>query len=396
MEVVARGSYDVSGVAKRDRDAPPQVIGPIGSGGGKRPPDRNLKLLFGHGVDMNPDVDWEAVHEAEAERSRDEKALDLSLKRASRREMEQNYPMLGSRSRSVGTESSGTVVPRRRRVVNLASGTDMATLMRAIRERTVVTDVINFDTGHMAIADVLIANAPDSLLPFLIEIREMVTGGNLNDRLQSCIRKAPTAQMGFDNFLQLHLQQVMQGLLLRYPGSAGARRLYEQMRTPDKYRVVEKLQNVAMRSNDTFKLGDASRLALEPGTLDEIHIVNAYGFDPLNDNAVCQALAAALAPGGLLIITAEATGPSVAPALGEMSKGDVRGSNWGKNGFPGQIPMLTILTYFDYLPGQSTIGERATVFGGHPLTRELSTRHTVGNTDMMSHLPTIRLVFRKK
>lgn len=71
--IVRGGSYNVFGNKVRNPLDPPKVIGSIGAGGEKPPPNYNFKNMWGHGVDTNFNVDWEAVRQAQYERTEYEK-----------------------------------------------------------------------------------------------------------------------------------------------------------------------------------------------------------------------------------------------------------------------------------------------------------------------------------
>lgn len=299
-------------------------------------------------------------------------------------------------------------VIQRKRVANIASGTDITTLMRANPEHG-YTEVINFDTGHMIIADVLTRNFAvadgGSLKPFKDDLWAKISNhpdyGELISRLKSYNQKkqvagATTVTWGF---IEAYLQSVLQVYLRLHPNSGGARALYTRMRDEDKYDVAIHLQELGKQlgADYGFMLGDATRLPLQTkggkDKFDEVFMINAYGFDPLHDRQVFNAIGLALKPTGLLYIVAEATGPTVAPLLGTLSRGEKKSGEWTKNGFPKSVPPLPITQHFRYRPDLSNISAG---LPDHPLLNALETRHTVGQSAMMAHIPTVTAVFEQK
>lgn len=282
-------------------------------------------------------------------------------------------------------------------IANIASGTDPSTLMHSIGEDE---NVINIDTGHMVISDAIIhANHP---LVWKAIAKEFVRL-NLNTSYPKAVKLAPVGEkvewlagtMVKDPLAgAARLKQV----LSVKAGMKGAYEIYHLLPDPLKYEIAMKLQSL-----DDFKLGDLGTFAeqsLKKGGTDIVHIINALGFDPIGDPAQALHLATGIKPGGILFITAEASGQSVASLIPKkLIWTDEALKLIGTFLLGPGIEKLTTLPlgeFFDLV--DSTVSGKAEALKSDPHTTTLDTRHTIASgasTSMEDNIPTVKLILKR-
>jgi hypothetical protein len=281
----------------------------------------------------------------------------------------------------------GRRVVQRLKIVNLASGTRPETLMAAAREEDTV---LNVDSGHMLIADILRKR----------ETRDLDdTSRSLKIKWKALDKKlAPPDGVGairagplYDSLLR---DFVIRALfeLPQYRGGVGVERLVDEQLRPrerEEFRDAIKALEFGSTPKQGFARGSVEGLSkvVSAPDVDEVHVINALGFDLINDEDAIKSVAAVLKSGGKLVITSERTGmASKAIEWRDDKTPEVDdGKPRLKNG-------LELLKRFAYVPAESAYG--AGVFeANYPGMR---THHTAGPSEFQPNVPFARLVFVKK
>ena len=297
----------------------------------------------------------------------------------------------------------GTFVERKRpkSVFNLASGTVPNTLMHPNADEQ---EVLNIDSGHMAVADAAFAYRKDNVvvdkIAHLLVLHNpknqfsLGKGKNLqteNDKIDLLKKQMIEKDSTFNSNLKLLLHDC-------YRGKDGALSFLKEMPKNVQQYALKNLNNLT-----DFRHGDlesGSGIAKEEGQADVVHMVNAFGFDPIEDEQQVVHLANMLRPGGRLVITAEATGPTVKPlwkgsnlpnSSGELFaliSTNLRETEIGKYFYLGP------LIYPHGMP--VNYGARSAVMPSNSFTRSMeTTRHTMPSekTTEMVDSTTVQITF---
>jgi len=271
-------------------------------------------------------------------------------------------------------------------VANLASGTSEATLLSPASEQV---KVVNYDTGHMAISDVITdainKKKFDVLEPFDTEMRGSKKKPGIAD-----YGKAKNPQ----EYLSKNLNTMLKGLFRRYSDLKGAKEFYAQLPDEYKYAIVMMLQDLDSGrpfGGERFNLGDALLLSLKPRLHSAIYIINAYGFDPVADPIVASALCESLMPGGRLILIAEKTGITLKSVISYVNRADSE-FTVKEDALAGSA-LLRMFT----LQGVSIFKTMSYVFKDDELVKAPGvTRHTHDLQPMKATIPTVRAIFQKR
>jgi hypothetical protein len=286
-------------------------------------------------------------------------------------------------------------------VFNLASGTVPETLMHTNVEQQLV---VNLDSGHMAVADVVFTNSSNAVIQLIAALlveknpkgqfgttKALETTEARQEVLEQQMRDKPATLM---TNLKLLLHEI-------YPGRGGVLSFLEVMPPNIREAVAKNLSTLK-----SFIPGDLSTGADQArtyGAVDVVHMVNAYGFDPINESVHVQHLATMLKRGGRLVITAEKSGPTVSPLLPEhpetMSPSVLAGHVSRILGATdlGQFFVLGPLVYPHGMPLGA--GPRSHVMPRNALTASMgSSRHTMpsANTTDMRDDFTVQITFIRK
>lgn len=302
---------------------------------------------------------------------------------------------IAQRKRMYETGEVNSAMPvQRLEIANIASGTDSSTLMHSRKKDD---KIINIDTGHMVLSDEIIrANNPDVwgviANEFIrLELKtsmpgEKKLGAKTKEQwLSEQMSKGPA-------FAAARLKQVLGAK----SGMKGAYEIYHLLPEFLKYEIVMKLQSLS-----DFRLGDLGGFAeqsVKKGGTDVVHIVNALGFDPINDLVQAKHLATGIKLGGELIITAEASGQSVSSLIphaltkSENAVEDIKGflDKTAKE----RLGQLALGKYF--ILSKFIVGNKDTVMSNNEYTEGLNTRHTIASgasTSMEDNIPTVQLTF---
>lgn len=297
----------------------------------------------------------------------------------------------------------GTFDERRapKTVFNLASGTVPETLMHTDVEQQLV---VNLDSGHMAVADAVFANSSPAVIQriaaLLVEKNPKGQFGTTKALKTTEARQAVLEQQMSDKpaTLMTNLKLLLHEI---YPGHGGVLNFLKAM-PPNIKETVDK----SLSTLKSFRLGDLSTgadLAKTYGAVDVVHMVNAFGFNPINDREQVEHLATMLKRGGRLVITAEKSGPTVSPLLPEhpetMSPSVLAGhvSHILGGTDLGQFFVLGPLVYPHGMPLGA--GPRSHVMPRNALTASMgSSRHTMpsANTTDMRDDFTVQITFIRK
>lgn len=288
----------------------------------------------------------------------------------------------------------GTFDKRRvpKTVYNLASGTVPETLMHEYAEQQ---QMFNLDSGHMAVADAVFANMDEEgviegIVNLLMEHNPNGQFGLTKAyKTTDARREALETQMKNPKTLMTNLKLLLHH---NYPGYNGVQQFLMQM-PPIIIKAFRK-------KSKGIELGDLSIGDRAHGKVDIVHMVNAYGFDPINDIVQVQHLATMLKPGGRLVITAETTGPTVKPFFkgyeGDMSPDTLfeHVSRVLETYNLGNYFTLGSLVYPHGIP--LALGLRSDVMPRNAFTASMiSTRHTMPSVDTtrMPDVSTLQITF---
>jgi len=265
------------------------------------------------------------------------------------------------------------------RIANLAAGTEPETLMKPQKSDDVV---LNVDTGHMTLSDVLVRNrlVGQELSPSWQTLAiKFVT--ELNS-IQYPKTTSDGNRVGWLMKNRLNTQDGAMALLKQYmklhPNLDGARHIYDLLAPVDQKEIEARHKSLGK----DFNLGDVRRIASthENERYDAVHIINALGFDPLNDDFQVQHMAIAVKVKGELRITAESTGESLkalfsgyeAILTNEQALRDFLREH-GQT----RIGSLSIGKYFKLV--NYVVDDKSTVLLENPYTADLKSRHTVAS-----------------
>lgn len=292
----------------------------------------------------------------------------------------------------------GTFIERRspKTVFNLASGTVPETLMHTDVEQQ---HVVNLDSGHMAVADAVFANINPEVIGSIVALLvQHNPKGQFGATKRLTIEERTMAlneQMTKSATLMTNLKQLLH---VSFPGHAGVLAFIERMP-----RYVKETIRKNLAGLKDFQFGDletGAEIARSRGTADVVHMVNAFGFDPIEDHGQVIHLATMLRSGGRLVITAETTGPTVSPLFrgydGVLSPGAITAH------ISGIISRTALGIYFDLgpltyphgIPVSS--GSRSDVMPRNAFTKSMdSTRHTMPSTSTtgMPESDTVQITF---
>jgi hypothetical protein len=182
-----------------------------------------------------------------------------------------------------------------------------------------------------------------------------------------------------------------------YPGAEGVALFVKELGSAE---VANEFAETINSLDTNFLRGDLQTGAeLGEGLRDVVHMVNAFGFNPINDEVQVRHLAAMLRQGGRLVITAELTGPTVSPLFGKIngavSAEDLLGrlqDNFGAT----QLRRFFDLGPFVYPYGVPLkAGLRSAVMPNNAFTEGLETRHTMPSEDttVMDDNPSAQVTF---
>ncbi|MFS0557784.1 hypothetical protein [Brevibacillus sp. 179-C9.3 HS] len=290
-----------------------------------------------------------------------------------------------------------------KKIGNLASGTQATTLMQPKEKKEedegTPDQIINFDTGHMIISDVLLSDLDGPSWDRIIEIMQetlsiqypkTIKEDEKRNWFKGVVKKNKSAAAAY-----------VKQLLKVKKGASGANELLEVLHPDDRQRIEEELEKLK-----NFKLGDSKTLMTytkeDNQLFDDVYIINALGFDPLHDPEQVNALAAAIKAGGNLQLIAEATGESISAFWQHAAVVHNKAILKDEHGLSvllsstKSLGALEISKYFDL--DNCSVGNKNTVLAADEKTSGLNTRHTVattGGTDMAETIPTVKLVLKR-
>jgi hypothetical protein len=284
---------------------------------------------------------------------------------------------------------------QRKKIINVGSGTSAATLMRPQNNNNnnneEEDEVVNVDSGHMRLAEILLEK-PGIFFNQLAERAQLeINQAALESKIQG---------LGEAEALQIRKQFLIRALFEKFPGQDG---FIQMFRVLDGIRVIDGLgksiqgksiqywwrnEMYFLEEEQNFKQGFVSGLGdMMLDLADEVHAISALGFDLIRNEEDIQGVVRALKPGGKLIITAEKTG-MVSKAIKMKKNVPII-----ENGIPVLKEGLKVLTYFDYVPDESSYGSYGEVFeANYP---GMETSHTTGG-GFEGNVPFARLVFTLK
>lgn len=296
----------------------------------------------------------------------------------------------------------GTFVKRDRPKIafNLASGTVPDTLMHLGAEQQ---EVLNLDSGHMAVADAVCdCRQIDAVIKVLADL---LFDKNPNEQF-GLSKKITTKQMKLESLiLQMQKEKSFSTNLklllhISFPGRGGVQAFLDLMPDIVKATFFQKLNSLDKREFIIGDIAKGSEIAQTSGQADVVHMVNAFGFDPIQDRIQVNHLATILRQGGRLVITAEKTGPTVSPLLIGMEEPMsaetivTHVSRILSNTELGVYFSLGPQVYPHGMP--VTYGTKSDVMGRNSLTDSMrTTRHTMpsGDTTDMPESITVQITF---
>jgi hypothetical protein len=302
---------------------------------------------------------------------------------------------------------------QRRKIVNLASGTRPETLMRPATADDVV---INVDSGHMIVAEILRERPTSWFEQMKLEPDLKIKATALDARTKKSAAamwhggaESEAEQLGMDprsmglmigavnrEAYEKELRDfVIRALfdLERFRGAKGLERLAKEvLGKAEASELDARIKTLETSKDVRFMRGFVETLAqqLPEGDADEVHVISALGFDLINDRDAVRSVWMVLKKGGRLFITSERTG-MVSKAIATTGKGREQAPVVDKDGKPVLKPDLAISKEFQYLPAESAYGQG--VFKeAYP---QMKTQHTTGDDAFEAGVPFARLVFVK-
>ena len=278
-------------------------------------------------------------------------------------------------------------------VANLASGTVDQTLMHPYADGQ---QVVNIDSGHMAVADAVCALVNPEVIRAVSDLAITHIPTKIQFPKAHADSKARLIWLSEKMTNKKTFASNLKTLLhTAFPGAQGVLSFLQHMPTAVKEAVEKQLSTLK-----DFEHGDLATAAqAHRQGFDVVHMVNAFGFDPIDDQAQVLHLATMLKAGGRLVITAEQTGPTVFPLFGDFKGG--RSEETLLAHVQANFAKHPLSAYFEigalvYLgKGAVNYGDRSQVMPKNQFTAPLNTRHTMpsdGGTDMKD-APTVQVTF---
>ena len=196
---------------------------------------------------------------------------------------------------------SGEEIIQREKIINYGSGTSLETLMQpAYPDDT----VLNIDTGHMLLAEIIVE--------FFNRHQEDQLGG-IKDIVQKVLEADANGVR--ERIASDDIHALKHDYFSRVLGHEGVMEQVGLMEVPARETFLKRASALP-----NFRLGDSRDLECD-ASVDKIYVINGYGYSPLTDETIFVPMAKTLKPGGQIIIISELMGPTVKPFL-NFSRGN--------------------------------------------------------------------------